>query len=145
VAARSGLGVSFCLGSVGYSGVVPVSFPGGACWIVLSTLSVDACGIVPVSFSVGTGRIVPASFSVCACRVVPASVSVEVLVLSSVQLSARSITSCPMFLRYFSFSLPVDSGAGCGSILLLSGDGGGTGISWSAGSTDSEMVRSGLA
>jgi len=142
VAARSGFGVPFRLVSVGLSGVVPASFPVGAGGVVLASFSVGAGGTVPASFSVG------------------------VLVPSSDPPSARSIKSPRTLLSSFSFSFPLVDGVGGGGLLLLSGDGGGTdipwsaggipwsaggipwsvgSIPWSAGGTDGEMVRSRLA
>jgi hypothetical protein len=69
---------------------------------------------------------------------------VAVLVSSSDPSSARSVKSPLMLLPSFSFSFPMLGGVGSGSILLLTGDGGGMGISGLAGSTDGEIVLSQL-
>ena len=130
VAGRSGLRVPFCLGSVGLSGVVQASFP------------VGAGGIVPASFLVGAHRIIPASVLVGAGGAVSASFSEGVLVASSEPSSARSIKRPQTLLPSFSCSFPLVGDVGGGRIFLLSGDGGGTGISWSAGGSDGEIVHS---
>jgi len=142
VAGRSGFGVPSCLGSVGFSGVVLVSFP------------VAAGGVVPASFLVGAGRVIPSSLLVGGGGIVAASLSAGVLVPSSHPPSARSMKSRPTLLPSLSFSFPLVDGVCSGSILLLLGDGGGMGIPWlagsipwaaggvpwSAGSADGEMV-----
>jgi len=102
-------------------------------------------GIIPASISVDAGGIVLASFSVGAGGIVPESFLVGVLVPSSNPSSARSIKIPLTLLSSFSYSFPLVDGIRSGSILLLSGDGGGTDIPWLAGSTDGEMVRSRLA
>jgi hypothetical protein len=93
---------------------------------------VGAGGIILVSFSVGAGGALEVSFAV------------GVLVPSSDPSLVRSIKSPPTLLLHFSISLTLARGVGGGSILLLSGDGGGMGISWSAGGTAGEMVWSQL-
>jgi len=106
---------------------------------------VGAGGIGFASVLVGAGEIVPEFFLVGAGRVIPACFSVGVLVPSSDPSSARSMKNPPTLLPSFSLSFRLVGGVGSGSILLLSVDGGGMGISWSAGDTDGEMVRSRLS
>jgi len=93
---------------------------------------------------VRAGGIVSASFFIGLKGAVPASYLVGVLVPSTNPLSTRSIKNPPSLLSSCSFSFPLVGGVRCGSILLLSGDGGGMGISWAAGGADGEMVQSRL-
>lgn len=161
VAGGSGFGLPFCFRLVGFWGLAPASFRVGAGRVVWACVSA------------GSGRIIHASVSVGTRGIEPVSLSAGVLVPSSGPTSARSIKCPPMLLSFFSFSFPLDDGVGGGSILLISADGGGTGIlwfvrgmpwsaggvprsaeqvtlsaggiPWSAGGTDGESIRSALA
>jgi len=58
VAGWSDIGVQFCIGSVGCSGVILASFPVGAGGVVPTSVSVGAGGLVPACFWKGTGGMV---------------------------------------------------------------------------------------
>jgi len=119
VAGQSGFGVPIRLWSVGFSWAVLAYFTVGPGGIVLASVLMSASGIIPASFS--AGRLVPSSHTSL----------------------ARYITSPPTLLPPFSF--PLVDGVGGGSILLISGDRDGMGISWSVVSTNGEIVPSWLA
>jgi len=140
VASRSGFGVPICIWSVGFAGDVLASFPVAAGGVEQVSFSVAAGRIVLASCSVDTGEIVRPSPSVGTGGSVPAYFSVGVLVPSSHPSSASSIKSPPTLLLFFFFSFALICGVGGESILLLSGDGGGTDISWSAGGANGEIV-----
>jgi len=156
-AGRLGFRVPFSLESVGLSGVIPATFLVGAGSVVPTSYSVGTGGVVPMSFlmvpgrvvlasvTVDAGWIIKASFTGGAGGTIQASLSEGLLVPSSDPSSARSIKCSPTLLSSFACAFPLFGGVGGRSILLLSGDGGGMGISWLAGSTDGEMVRSPLA
>ena len=106
-----------------------------------------AGGIVPATSLAAAGGVIPVSLLAGAGGTVQASSSAGVLVPSSNPSLARSIKSPPMLLPSLSFLLC--GGVGGGSILLLSGDGGGMGMTWLeggvpwlSGGTDGEMIWS---
>ena len=147
-----GFGVPFCLGLVGLSGFMPASFPVGASGVVLALLVVGTGGIALGSFSVGAGVVILGSLCVDAGCTLLASFSVGVQVLSRDPSSVGSIKSPPTLLSSCYFLFPLVDGVGSRSILLLSGDGGGSdipwlvgSIPWLAGGSDGEMVQSWLA
>jgi len=89
---------------------------------------------------VGAGEIISASIAEGAGGIILASLSVGVLGSSSDSSLARPIRSSPTQLPSCFFPTPCVGRFGCGCIMLLSGDAGGTGIQSSAGDCDGETT-----